>query len=322
MKNLMVLLTIGASTLAAKADIGTQILPWGNVSQVVSRIAWSPSFGLAVEAPTPTATDKGWGIVYDANYCGNYSSTVGNRCYGVGAGGKLHINATRSSLNGNVVSDGVLFVSGPSVLSGFKNSITVETFVKPVCVNSAWTAFANGCLWNLGIWSGEGNYRAIAIRKNGAGYWHASLTMPSIELNFDGAPHGSLSPGTAAEANREVGSLVAFNVPAIPVYPDSPSGIALKIIYSVQGTTEGRWDYFVNNVWIAGHPGRDTSYFGGGGRFTVDEPFEYFGGQVQDSVVARNTNVRGMPRVIFGAYTANSAVTAGGSFSPIKVTVQ
>lgn len=308
-------------TTNIQADVGTRILSWGGgtTSTAVQRISWSYPFGLVIEDDMgkPNKSTTGWGIIYDSNFCGSYASSSGNNCFAVGTDNNMHINAIKTTQ-----SDGIMFVSQPNVLQGFSQNITVQTTLSPICVNLQWTAFANNCLWNVGIWSGEGNYRAIGVRKDAQGNWFATITMPANEVNFDGKPYLRPTIASSYVSNIEPGANPSFyQVVNFPVNPGS-GNIALKLIYSVQSATEGRWDYFVNNTWIAGHSARDTSFFGGGGRFIVGEQYNpnstY---SVPNGVLQYSSNTRGAPRVVFGGYTTSSVSAAGGYFTPISVTV-
>jgi hypothetical protein len=82
---------------------------------------------------------------------------------------------------------------------------------------------------NFGIYAGEGNYRAIGVKN---GYY--TIWGPDSEANWNGQKY--------------------------PLISVSPHIIhSLRIQYWKNGSV-WRWDFFLDNIWIAGHNAPDNEH--------------------------------------------------------------
>jgi hypothetical protein len=136
----------------------------------------------------------------------NECLTPANRCFAA-YGGRLYFHGEKGDTG-----DGVLMVSKEIE---FISSITVEAEMDVYCNGPCWA--------NIGLYRGEGNYRAIGFNEI--------------------AEQSTVVWGPIAIAHIDKGHRRA-------VY---------KISYSFDGN-RWRWDYFVNSKWIAGHFSEDYEY--------------------------------------------------------------
>ena len=150
-----------------------------------------------------------------------------NLCYAPSSG-KLYYHGQKG-MNG----DGVLLVSKDRM--PILNGMIVEGSFRAYCSTNV-----GGCWVNMGIYSGEGNYRSIGYKSRGNKVAHFSIWGPDSESTFNG------------------GNLVKLRLnQAVHKY---------KLQYWKKNGT-WRWDYFLDNTWVAGHKVPDNEHKLGRGQF-------------------------------------------------------
>ena len=150
-----------------------------------------------------------------------------NPCYAQ-VDGKLYFHGEKG-----VHGDGSLLISKDEFL--FANGMIIECSFSKYCTN------LNGGGWaNMGIYDHEGNYRSAGIRSDGDDEHYFNIWGPDLEANFSGQNSYSHIPIAKGSTNK------------------------YKIQFWFTGSL-WRWDYFLNDTWVAGHEDPDTSYNMGGG---------------------------------------------------------
>lgn len=144
-----------------------------------------------------------------------------NPCYAPSSG-RLYFHGTF----GGDVGHGVLLVSKDKI--AITNGLIVEGGFRAYCTTSV-----GGCWVNLGIYRGEDNYRAIGFKSLGNGVAHFNIWGPDKESTFDGGRFVNL-PLT--------GSLHHYKLQ----------------YWNNNGTW--RWDFFLDNTWVAGHNVPDNEH--------------------------------------------------------------
>lgn len=204
-----------------------------------------------------------------------------NTCYASGNGqfGFHAENGTENGINGG----GILFASTYPI--SFTNGITIEAQVNPNCWQRNGDPVTTSCGINIGLWESEANYRSIGFKSYPSGNsLYLNIWGPSAEANFNGtAPYYQSMPMTAY------------------------STYTLKVRY-VNTAPLGRWDYFVNGNWVAGHDGgANDQYHMGNGSFPSN--------QVRLQFAAFSNNFR--PSTLSASEPYNAAE---GWFGPITYT--
>ncbi|RJR07908.1 hypothetical protein C4588_06065 [Candidatus Parcubacteria bacterium] len=120
---------------------------------------------------------------------------------------------------------------------------------------------------NAGIYYGEGNYRAIGVKNGFYNIWG-----PDKEAEFNGSHYQALP--------MPIGAIHT-----------------MRIQYWLLGT-RWRWDYFLNEIWIAGHYAPDNEHRLGPGLFQNNQArIEFCWGTFVDGLETEG---------FFGTYTVNT----------------
>lgn len=119
------------------------------------------------------------------------------------------------------------------------NGMSVEVQFYNYC-----TKLANSlCFANIGIWQNDFNYRALGFKTVGSSMY-LNIWGGTNELPFNGS------------------------APYFAAYALTPTTHTFKIQYSKPGGS-WQWDYFVDSIWVAGHPAcpEDNVFYLGSGCF-------------------------------------------------------
>ncbi len=213
--------------------------------------------------------------------------TIGgpNTCYSAN-NYKLNFHGENTSQG-----DGHLIVSRNKV--AFNGGIIIETTLRPWC-----TSGSGGCWANFGLYDGEMNYRAIGFRKDGnspTGYLNIWGTVKEIPFNSGLYGNRTWSEGAT---------------------------YSLKIQYWKNSSGVWRWDYFLNNSWVAGHNATDRNDVKNSTTGVTTTSYMFGNIGQSDAFAAGSAYFHDKKAYIelgFGGYQEGGAI-AEGSFGPITVT--